>query len=61
MVRWFNDKVSVGVPGELYDQIKKHPEIKWAAVCRKAMMDYLKMIEEAKKKEAIEKERQLNT
>jgi hypothetical protein len=54
MVRWLNSKVSVGVPEELYDKIKLHPEIKWAAVCRKAMTDYLKMIEEAKRKQAAD-------
>ena len=54
MVRWLNSKVGVGVPEDLYDKIKQHPEIKWAAVCRKAMTDYLRMIEDAKKKQAAD-------
>jgi len=49
MVRWINAHVTVGLPEDLYEKIKKHKEIKWAAVAREAIIKYLKMIEEAKK------------
>jgi len=50
-VKWLNSHVSIGVPEELYDRIKKHPEVKWAAVARAAIIKYLDMIEKAKEKE----------
>ena len=50
MVRWINAHVTVGLPEDLYEKIKKHKEIKWAAVAREAIIKYLEMIEEAKKK-----------
>jgi len=45
--------LTVGLPEDLYNRIKKHKEIKWAAVAREAMIKYLEMIEEAKKREAV--------
>jgi hypothetical protein len=56
-VKWLNSHVSIGVPEDLYDRIKKHPEVKWAAVAREAIIKYLDMIEKAK--EAEQKHEQL--
>jgi len=50
-VKWLNSHVSIGVPDELYERIKKHPEVKWAAVARAAIIKYLDMIEKAKEEE----------
>ena len=50
-VKWLNSHVSIGVPEELYDRIKKHKEVKWAAVAREAIIKYLDMIERAKDEE----------
>jgi len=51
MVKWLMAHLTVGLPEDLYERIKKHREIKWAAVARNAIISYLEMIEEAKKKE----------
>jgi len=53
MVRWLFAHLNIGLPEELCQKIKKHPEIKWGAVARNAMIKYLEMIEEAKKKETV--------
>lgn len=50
MVQWLTAHLTVNLPEELYGRIKKHKEIKWAAVAREAMIKYLEMIEEAKEK-----------
>jgi len=58
-VKWLNSHVSIGVPEELYDRIKKHKEVKWAAVARAAIIKYLDMIEKAK--EAEQRQEQLES
>lgn len=55
MVQWLIAHITVNLPEELYEKIKKHPEVKWAAVAREAMAKYVKMLEEAKEKEAEKK------
>jgi hypothetical protein len=50
MVQWLTAHVTVNLPEDLYERIKKHKEIKWAAVAREAMISYLEMIEGAKGK-----------
>jgi hypothetical protein len=51
MVQWLTAHITVNLPEDLYERIKKHKEIKWAAVARESMIKYLEMIEEAKEKE----------
>jgi len=51
MVQWLTAHLTVNLPEDLYEKIKKHKEIKWAAVAREAVTAYLKMLEEAKGKQ----------
>jgi len=48
MVRWLNAKLSISLPEDEYERIKKHPEIKWGAVARKAVIRYLNELEKAR-------------
>jgi hypothetical protein len=45
MVRWINAHLTVGLPEDEYERIKRHPEIKWGAVARKAVIQYLNELE----------------
>ena len=45
MVRWFNSHLTVALPEDEYQRIKRHPEIKWGAVARKAVIQYLNELE----------------
>ena len=51
MARYIDAHLNIGLPEELYQKIKKHPEIKWGAVAREAVVKYLEILEERKKKE----------
>jgi hypothetical protein len=48
MVKWLNARVSVALPEDEYERIKRHPEIKWGAIARKALIMYLNEIEKVK-------------
>ncbi|EEB74505.1 hypothetical protein [Thermococcus sp. AM4] len=37
--------ITLSVPPDLYRRMKKHPEIKWSEVARKAIAEYLAKIE----------------
>jgi len=37
--------ITLSVPPDLYRKMKKHPEIKWSEVARKAIAEYLAKIE----------------
>ena len=56
MVRWLNANLTVALPEDEYERIKKHPEIKWGAVARKAVILYLNELE--KSQELLEKSKQ---
>jgi hypothetical protein len=47
MVRWLNANLTVALPEDEYERIKKHPEIKWGAVARKAVIQYLNDLEKS--------------
>ncbi|ODS37470.1 MAG: hypothetical protein A7316_09375 [Candidatus Altiarchaeales archaeon WOR_SM1_86-2] len=38
--------ITLSIPEELYKVVKKHSEIKWSEVARRAMWDYAKRLEE---------------
>lgn len=38
--------ITLSIPDELYKKMKKYSEIKWSEVVRKAIIDYIKRIEE---------------
>ncbi|WP_048146880.1 hypothetical protein [Pyrococcus abyssi] len=37
--------ITISVPDELYEIMKKHKEIKWSEVARRAMWEYAKKLE----------------
>lgn len=41
MVRWLNAHITVALPEDEYERIKKYPEIKWGAVARKLVIQFL--------------------
>lgn len=49
MTRWLNAKLSISLPEDEYQRIKKCPEIKWGAVARKAVISYLNEYENFQK------------
>ena len=53
MVRWLNAHLTVCLPEDEYERIKKHPEIKWGQVARKFLVQYLNNLE--KSQELLEK------
>jgi predicted GIY-YIG superfamily endonuclease len=60
MVRWLNAHLNIGLPEDLYERIKKHKEIRWAAVARELLIQYLNELEEAKETQpmlALKKEK----
>lgn len=55
MVQWLNARVTIALPEDEYEKIKRHPEVKWAAIARKAMVEYADHLE--KFKNSLEKEK----
>jgi hypothetical protein len=62
MERWINAHITVALPEDEYARIKKHPEIKWGAVGRKLIIQYLneyeksqELLEQSKKETEDEK------
>jgi len=47
-MRWLNAHLTIALPQEEYEKIRKHPEIKWGAVARKAMIQYVNELEKFK-------------
>jgi len=45
MVRWLNAHLTVSLPEDEYERIKKFPEIKWGAVARRLLIQYLNELE----------------
>lgn len=48
MARWLNANLTVSLPEDEYERIKKHPEVKWGSVARKALIWYLEELEKMK-------------
>ena len=51
--------VTLAVPEELHDIMRRHPEIKWSEVARQAMWDYarkLKVLDEITKGNSLSEE-----
>jgi len=57
MVRWLNSHITIALPEDEYERIKKHPDIKWGAVGRRAVIQYLNELE--KSRELLEKTKQI--
>ena len=45
MVKWLNAHVTISLPEDEYERIKKYPEIKWGAVARRLLIQYLNELE----------------
>jgi hypothetical protein len=58
MVRWLNAHLTIALPEDEYERIRKYPEIKWGAVARKAVIQYLNELE--KSREMLEQSKQKN-
>ena len=56
MVRWLNAHITVSLPEDEYERIKKHPEIKWGQIARKFLIQYLNELE--KSQELLEQSKQ---
>ena len=56
MVRWLNAHLTIPLPEDEYARIKKHPDIKWGAVGRKAVIQYANELE--KSRELLEQSKQ---
>jgi len=41
----FMAKITVAIPQELYDRMKKHSEVRWSKVIRKALTEYVGRLE----------------
>ncbi len=37
--------ITLSVPKDVYERMKRHPEVKWSEVARRAIVEYLKRIE----------------
>lgn len=61
MVKWLNAHLNVGLPQELYEKIKKHPEVRWCVIARKALVEYLEKIEALEKSESKDAISSLNS
>jgi len=48
MVKWLNAHVTIALPEDEYERIKKYPEIKWGAVARRLLIQYLNELEKTK-------------
>jgi len=48
MVKWLNAHVTIALPEDEYERIKKYPEIKWGAVARRLLVQYLNELEKSK-------------
>jgi hypothetical protein len=48
MVKWLNAHVTISLPEDEYERIKKYPEIKWGAVARRLLVQYLNELEKSK-------------
>jgi len=48
MARWLFAHLNIGLPEDLHDRIKKHPEIRWASIARELLVRYLDEYEKFK-------------
>lgn len=37
--------ITLSIPEELYERMRRHPEVKWSEVARKAIAEYLRRLE----------------
>jgi len=45
MEKYLGNKLSINLDADLYDRMKKFPEIRWATVARKLVTKYVEKLE----------------
>jgi len=53
MDKWIYAHLNIGLPEDLHDRIKKHPEIRWATVARELIIRYLDEFEKFKSEQSV--------
>jgi hypothetical protein len=53
MDKWVYAHLNIGLPEDLNDRIRKHPEIRWATVARELIIRYLDELEKFKSEQSI--------
>ena len=48
MVKWLTAHLTVAFPEDEWARIKKHPDIKWGGVARRAVIQYLNELEKSR-------------
>lgn len=51
--------MTLSIPPELYRRMKKHPEIKWSEIARRAIEEYLQELESSKAEMSMDEFRNL--
>ncbi|AEH25461.1 hypothetical protein [Pyrococcus yayanosii] len=46
--------ITLSIPEDVYERMKRYKEIKWSEVARRAIVEYLEMLEESKLEESSE-------
>lgn len=48
--------ITLSIPEEIYEKMKRHPEVKWSEIARRAILEYLRKLEgEATTEELLKK------
>jgi hypothetical protein len=45
-MKWLNAHLSIALPEEEYSEIRKHPEIKWGQIARRALMEHVRHLKD---------------
>jgi len=52
--------LTISLPPELYERMKKHPEIRWSVVIRRFLEEYIRRLEGEEEEKISELARRLN-
>ena len=52
--------LTISLPPELYERIKKHPEIRWSVVIRRFLEEYIRRLEGKEEEKIFELARRLD-
>jgi hypothetical protein len=61
MVQWLNSHLNIGLPEDLHDRIRKHPEIRWAAVARELITQYVEDLEKVQREQHLLLAKKINS
>ena len=54
MIKWLDAHVTIPLPEDVYERLKKHKEIRWGAVARDLLIQYLDELEKFKGTQTIQ-------